>query len=227
MIYSNLKRIQGIISQYPGSSFLPATKKKNIDLICTAVEWGVLKIGENYLQEALPKIEEISTRYPEKNIKWHFIGAVQSNKVKKITESFTVIETISREKIFSKIGEQARISGKEVSVLIEVNISGEVSKSGLHYSDLESFLEAIHADSLTSHEPVTIDGFMTMGKAGLSPSDKREEYRVFVRRMNILKDKFPAIGDQLSFGMSDDYMIALEEGSTQIRLGTALFGERK
>jgi len=227
IILNNLNRIKDLVSRYPGSSFLPVTKKKSIDIICVAIEWGVLKIGENYLQEAIPKIEEINKRYPGNKINWHFIGTIQSNKAKKIAANFDVIETVSKEKIFSKIVDQARVLKKKVSILIEVNISEESSKSGLHYNELESFLESINVNQTSNYEPVTVDGFMTMGKAGLSPAEKKEEFGLFVKRMKNLRRKFPAIGDQLSFGMSDDFLIALEEGSTQVRLGTLLFGERK
>ncbi|MFW9996291.1 MAG: alanine racemase, partial [Candidatus Odinarchaeota archaeon] len=141
--------------------------------------------------------------------------------------SFDVIETVSRKKIFYKIVHYASLFDKPMKILLEVNPSAEESKSGLTYGEIESFLEEIELNSPETYQPVKVEGFMTIGNPFLAEKEKRLEFREFVSRMKVFRKKFPMIGKQLSFGMSSDYRIALEEGSTEVRLGTTLFGPRE
>jgi len=226
-IISNLDALKTEINQFPRSSILPVTKRKSIETIKVAIDWGMKKVGENYIQEAIPKIEAIKRLYPENDVQWHFLGSLQSNKVKKAVHYFNVIETVSREKIFHKIVNQAKLMAKPVKVFIEINASAEEHKSGLFYRDIETFLDNVEVNSPENYHPVRIGGFMTIGRFSLSRQEKRLEYKEFVTKIIELRKKYPLIGKELSFGMSNDYKIALEEGSTQIRLGTLLFGSRE
>ncbi|MFW9996190.1 MAG: alanine racemase, partial [Candidatus Odinarchaeota archaeon] len=111
-IFSNLDAVQAEVQRYSNSSFLAVTKNKNSEIISAAIDWGARKFGENYIQEAILKIDEIRKQYPEKNIEWYFIGVLQSNKVKKAVQYFDVIETVSRKKIFYKIVHYASLFDK-------------------------------------------------------------------------------------------------------------------
>jgi pyridoxal phosphate enzyme (YggS family) len=226
-IISNLDATQAIIDKFPGSTFLPVTKGKSIEILKVAIEWGVTKMGENYLQEAIPKIVAIKQLYPNKNIDWYFIGTLQSKKVKKVVQHFNVIETVDREKTFYRIVRYAKELNKPLKIMIEVNSAAEESKSGLSYHEIVPFLESIKINEPEDYHPVVVDGFMTIGALNLEKKEKLKEFKEFVSTARKTRREFPVIGEELSFGMSGDYRMALEEGSTEVRLGTLLFGMRE
>jgi len=186
-----------------------------------AIAAGIFRFGENRVQEIIPKNE----RLKDAKIEWHFIGHLQTNKAKKLLEVPTkYIHSIDRLELVAELDRQLKKRGESREVLIEVNTSGEKSKSGVQ---LENAIELIHA--VAKFETIKIKGLMTIG--ALSENDKvvrpcfRNLRELFVRIQDEAIDKVEML--ELSMGMSGDFEIAIEEGATMIRLGTAIFGERK
>lgn len=169
---------------------------------------GHRHFGESRLQEALPKIEALPS-----DIVWHFIGALQSNKARKIAERFQVIHSLDTE---SAAREIVKVS-VQPEVLIEVNIKKEAQKGGILPEALDSFMQ-----TCVKCGEVRLKGLMTIGPA----EAELEETRLCYRRLRELKDQHPNLS-VLSMGMSQDFEVAIQEGANYIRVGTAIFGERK
>jgi pyridoxal phosphate enzyme (YggS family) len=188
------------------------TKTVDVDRIKTAIESGLRDFGENYIQEARRKIEEISG-----GVTWHMIGHIQSNKLKYIPRLFDVVHSVDR----SEILEGLEKHGKPMDVLFELNLAGEDSKHGTATEGLRRLLEK--AAGLSHVRPI---GLMTMAPF----VDDPEEIRwVFVRLRETLETmnrEFGMAMRELSMGMSSDFEAAIEEGATMVRIGTAIFGER-
>lgn len=188
------------------------TKKVNTEKIEAAIECGLRDFGENYIQEARKKIEEIAG-----DVSWHMIGHIQSNKMKYIPKLFNCVHSIDRWDILEGLERY----GKPIDVLFEVNIAGEDSKHGTGVDGVRGMLE--RTKTLTYVKPV---GLMTMAPF----VDNPEEIRwVFARLREVLKkmnDEFGLTMRELSMGMSSDFEVAIEEGATMVRIGTAIFGER-
>ena len=180
-------------------------------------------IGSNYLQDHkrfLPLIKHSD------NIESHYIGKIQSAKIPKIVDNFDVIQTLGSLKHYRKISKYASSQKKVVPVLIEINIGREENKSGIIPEDLNLFLNTIKADLNPKFVP--IHGFMTMGRFNLNTNEKRNEFSEFRElTYNVFKNyEFLFNARELSFGMSDDFLTAIEFGATIVRLGTILFGKR-
>lgn len=171
-----------------------------------AYEAGLRVFGESKLQEAVPKVEALP-----KDIDWHFVGKLQSNKARKAAELFRVIHSIESE---SQLKELAK-GNAEVDVLIEVNIAREPQKSGILPAHLDRFIETV-----LQCPRVQLKGLMTIGPA----LQNAEEMRPYFRALRQLGEE--AGTEWLSMGMSSDFDVAIQEGATHIRVGTALFGER-
>ncbi len=188
------------------------TKKVSTEKIETAVACGLRDFGENYIQEARRKIEEITG-----DISWHMIGHIQANKVKYIPRLFRCVHSVDRWDIVEGLERY----GRQIDMLFEVNVAGEDSKHGTGVDGLRRMLEKTKA--LAQARPV---GLMTMAPF----VDDPEEIRwVFARLREILKemnDEFGLAMRELSMGMSSDFEVAIEEGATMVRIGTAIFGER-
>ncbi len=188
------------------------TKKVGIEKIKAAISCGLRDFGENYIQEARKKIEEIGV-----DVSWHMIGHIQSNKVKYIPKLFHYVHSVDRWDIIEGLERYE----KPMDVLFEVNIAGEGSKHGAEVDGVRRMLERTKA--MTYVKPV---GLMTMAPF----VDNPEEIRwVFARLREVLKkmnDEFGLTMRELSMGMSSDFEVAIEEGATMVRIGTAIFGER-
>lgn len=188
------------------------TKKVSTEKIKAAVACGLRDFGENYIQEARRKIEEITD-----DVSWHMIGHIQTNKVKHVAELFHCVHSVDRWDIVEGIERY----GKQIDMLFEVNVAGEDSKYGTGVDGLRRMFERTMA--LAHARPV---GLMTMAPF----VDDPEEIRwVFARLREILKemnDEFGLTMRELSMGMSSDFEVAIEEGATMVRIGTAIFGER-
>lgn len=184
-----------------------ATKGQSVEKINSVIANGIKFCGENYVKEAEKKINEIGNR-----AEWHFIGHLQSNKVKKAVEIFDCIQTLDSVKLAKKID---GIAEKPFPVLIEVNIGKEKSKFGISPENVFSFY-----NSLNDFHNLNIKGLFC-----LAPFVSAEQAREHFQLMKQLNSKLCL--SELSMGMSNDYFVAIEEGSTMIRIGTALFGERK
>jgi len=187
-------------------TLIAVSKTIPVDDIRLAYDLGIRNFGESRLQEALPKIEALP-----KDISWHFIGKLQSNKAKKAGEMFSVIHTLESD---AQLHQLEKLNNP-VDCLIEVNIAEEPQKSGILPKDLAAFHK-----KATQSPQVHLRGLMTIGPANLIGQDARP----FFRTMRKLLDEIG--GGWLSMGMSADFEVAIQEGSTHVRVGTALFGKR-
>ncbi len=189
-----------------GVTLIAVSKTVDVEAIQAAYDAGQRHFGESRLQEALPKIEALP-----KDIVWHFVGKLQSNKAKRAAMSFAVIHTLESD---SQLRELSK-AGREVDGLIEVNIADEPQKSGISAKNLEAF-----ANSGLQYPSVHLRGLMTIGP----PLQDPEAMRPFFRELRMLGERIG--GQWLSMGMSDDFEVAIQEGATHVRVGSAIFGSR-
>ena len=189
------------------------TKKVDIERIRIAFSSGIKDFGENYIQEALKKIEVFGD-----GPCWHMIGHIQTNKVKNIPGFFSYVHSVDRREIL----EGLERFGKPVKVLFELNLSGEESKHGTQEDNLKRMLERMHA--LKNVEPV---GLMTMAPFVENAEDVRSVFATLRHILEKVNREFSLDMRELSMGMSSDFEVAIEEGATMVRIGTAIFGERQ
>ena len=187
---------------------IAVTKKVPVEKIREAVAAGIFHIGENRLQEALPKREALS----DLPLTWHFIGHLQTNKAKKALEQFDWIHCVDRPELAEKLNQSAE---KPVPVLIEVKLNDEPTKSGITVDQLRGFI-----GQFSRYDRLDLRGLTAIPPFFDSP----EEVRPYFRRLRGLAEDFGL--QELSMGMSHDFEVAIEEGATMVRVGTALFGER-
>ena len=192
-----------------------------------AIEAGVSILGENYVQEAQKKIEEIgrpacTERFGEgRPVAWHFIGHLQTNKAKYAIRLFEMIHSLDSLPLAEELNRRAEQGGQVAKVMIEVNISGEATKFGTDEEKVFSI-----ARGILNLNHLSLEGLMTMPPYFDSPEMSRPYYI----KLRELKEKMIREGiplNELSMGMSNDFEIAIEEGATYVRVGTAIFGERK
>jgi PLP dependent protein len=186
--------------------------------ITAAIEAGVDMIGENYIQEAKRKIESMG--HP---VEWHFIGHLQTNKAKYAVKLFDMIHSVDRIELAQELDKRSEHFGKTSKILIEVNVSGEVTKSGVPLDRASSLVIAV-----SKLRYLSIQGLMTMPPWFDNPEDARP-YFIALRelRERIIRENIDHVQmKELSMGMSGDYQVAIEEGSTIVRVGTAIFGKR-
>jgi len=179
---------------------------------------GATVLGENRVQEALPKIHSL-----EKAVKWHFVGHLQTNKVKQIIGMFELIHSVDSLRLAQEISRWAERLGICQPILVQVNLSREASKFGLAPEEVKPIIQEI-----AGLPGIAIQGLMTI----LPLSSDPEAGRVYFRRLRVLASEVSRWGfsgvtmGELSMGMSDDFEVAIEEGATWIRIGTAIFGPR-
>ncbi len=214
MIKENIEKILKEIP--PHVTLVAATKTRSFEEIKQAIEAGITDIGENYVQEAEKKFTEI-----RKSAKWHLIGHLQKNKVKKALKIFDIIETVDSFELAAEISKHTQIP---YPILIEINSAKEAQKSGIFPEDAEKLIEEIRR-----LPNIVVRGLMTMGPFVENPKDIRPYFRITKRLFDSFsKLDFPNVEMRiLSMGMSDTWRIAIEEGATCIRIGTAIFGPRK
>ena len=197
-------------------SILAASKTRGPDEIKEAADAGLTIFGENRVQEAHPK-----TSLCPGYIEWHMIGHLQRNKVKDAVQLFSMIHSVDSWKLLETINSASESAGKTMSVCLEINVSGEGSKFGLAPKEAPEILEK--SNTLRN---IDIVGLMTMPPF----TENTEDTRLFFRRLRELRDEWRSSTNfslnELSAGMSNDFEIAIEEGSTCIRLGSILFGKR-
>ena len=217
VIRTQIKEIEQKYARQPDSvQLLAVSKTRPIEDIQAAFAENQYHFGENYLQDALSKIENIS----EPAIEWHFIGPIQSNKTRQIAQHFNWVHTIDRLKIARRLSEQRSPAQKSLNLCIQVNVSGESSKSGTH---IENTLTLAKEISLLPN--INLRGLMTIPAATSDFELQRHPFRL----LRELKDEIQSQGlelDTLSMGMSNDMEAAIAEGSTMVRIGTAIFGAR-
>ena len=209
-IADNLQVISARISRARGVTLLAVSKGQPVARIEQAVSAGQKAFGENYVQEAVQKMEVLPA------LEWHLIGPLQSNKTRIAAERFAWVQTVASEKIARRLSEQRPASLPPLNVLIQVNVSGETSKSGVGLDEVETLARAI-----ATLPRLQLRGLMAIPEPGADRSRYASVRSVFEK----LKSEFGF--DTLSMGMSDDLEVALAEGSTMVRIGTAIFGPRK
>jgi pyridoxal phosphate enzyme (YggS family) len=197
---------------------LAAAKSQSVEALRAAIAAGVVLIGENYVQEAQEKKQQLGGLG-----EWHMIGHLQRNKAKTAVDIFAVIESLDGVALARELDKEGRKRGKTVRALVEVNLGGEESKSGIAKNEVASLLdEAVKLPCLH------IEGLMTVPPYRESPEDVRPYFRELSELNERLAElRLPHVElKELSMGMSHDYTIAIEEGATIVRVGTALFGPR-
>lgn len=177
---------------------------------------GQVDFGENYLQEALSKIEQLQ----DLNLTWHFIGPIQSNKTRAIAEQFDWVQSVDRKKIAQRLNDQRPDDRESLNICIQVNIDNEDTKSGV---TPEQIFEL--ANDITALPKLTLRGIMVIPAKTANPDVQKRSFQKAKQLFNELKQIHPAI-DTLSMGMSADKTLAIAEGSTLVRVGSALFGQR-
>ncbi|MDX1442540.1 MAG: YggS family pyridoxal phosphate-dependent enzyme [Gammaproteobacteria bacterium] len=199
-----------------GISLLAVSKTKPAELVLAALDAGQSSFGENYLQDALPKIESLDGN----GIEWHFIGAIQSNKTRDIAAHFDWVQTVDRAKIIRRLDEQRGDELPPLNVLLQVNVDDESQKAGASPEEIDPL-----ADAVAESPRLRLRGLMAIPQH----SDDFETQRTSFRRLRdcfeSLRERHPEI-DTLSMGMSGDMRAAIAEGSTMLRIGTAIFGPR-
>jgi len=194
------------------------SKTKPVEMIKDALSLGQYDFGENYAQELRDKMAEIS----DARIRWHYIGSLQRNKVKYLVGKVALIHSIDSVSLIEEIEKRAGSQGIKVPILLEVKLSEEDSKSGIEPSGLVSL-----AERALGAKAIELKGLMTMPPYFEDPEKARPYYIRLRQIRDELEKKLGVNLPELSMGMSNDFEVAIEEGASYIRVGTAIFGERK
>ncbi|MGP1945441.1 MAG: YggS family pyridoxal phosphate-dependent enzyme [Arsenophonus sp. ER-EMS1-MAG3] len=198
-------------------TLLAVSKNKSYYEIQDAIDSGQYQFGENYLQEGIRKIEYFSNI---QNLTWHFIGVLQTNKSRLIAKYFDWCHTIDRLKIAERLNNQRPLNKSPLNVLIQINISNDINKSGIIEKDLDKL-----ASEIVVLPNLKLRGLMAIPAQNNEPNQQILIYSRMEDLFNQLKKKYQYI-DTLSMGMSADFNITIAYGSTLIRIGTAIFGLR-
>lgn len=191
---------------------LAASKFQDAAAIRAAYQAGQRAFGENYVQELAQKASELRDL---SDLRWHLIGRLQTNKVKDVVRLGCTVQTVDSQRLCAALGQRAQAAGQRLSVFLQVNISDEPQKAGVAISELPQLAAAARASGV-----LDVRGLMTIPR----PTEDERELRAAFRRMRELAGELGVA--ELSMGMSDDLEIAIEEGATLVRVGTALFGPR-
>ncbi|MBI2453451.1 YggS family pyridoxal phosphate-dependent enzyme [Candidatus Peregrinibacteria bacterium] len=220
----NIEKIQQNIkkhSPYPEKvKIIAVTKNRSKEEVAQAIQSGIRCIGENRVQEAKQKLLFLSHEAKRSKIKKHFIGHLQSNKIHDAITLFDMIESVDSLRLGEKIDRDAQKSGKIMEILIQVNIALDETKYGCHPKDVKEILL-----NLSKRKNIQVRGLMTIGKRTQNSEETAETFKKFYKLFATIKSlEIPGIKmEELSMGMSNDYIIALQEGATMIRLGRAIF----
>lgn len=217
MLEENLKTISAIAHKQK-ATLVAVSKTKSIDEIRQVYDKGIRHFGENYADELIVKQQQL----PD-DIHWHFIGHLQTNKAKLIAPFVYLIHSVDSLRLLNELEKQGAKYSRVLKCLLQVHIAQEESKFGIKPDVLPDF---IHESLKTEHKHVQIDGLMGMATLTVDEHIIRHEFRQLKSLFEEAKKLLPHISI-LSMGMTSDYLIALEEGSTMIRIGSAIFGERQ
>jgi pyridoxal phosphate enzyme (YggS family) len=198
---------------------LAVTKTVPPALVSQAIAAGITEFGENYVQEAKEKIAVI-----EQRVRWHMIGYLQTNKAKYVVNLFDYIHSVDRMELAMEIDKRAGLTGRKINILIEINVSGEKTKSGIPAARAIGLIKDI-----SKLENISVKGLMTMAPYSDNPENSRPYFSELSKlQKNIINERISGIQmEELSMGMTDDFEIAIEEGATIVRIGRAIFGERR
>ncbi len=210
--------VRAILAEVPpGVRVLAAVKGRTPEEIRQAVDAGIGWLGENYVQQAERHRPGVG-----RGVEWHFIGHLQKNKVKQAIEIFDMIETVDSLDLAAEISKRSVQINRVMPVLIEVNIGGETSKSGVSPGKVEAL-----AAALFCLPGISLQGLMTIEPAGERPEAGRPYFQEMKRLLERINALGPTRMKYLSMGMTQTYRIAIEEGANIIRIGTGIFGERR
>lgn len=199
-------------------TLVAVSKTMPLELVQMAYNLGVTHFGENRVQEALPKIEAFHPR----DVHWHLIGHLQSNKAKKAVGAFAMVQSVDSLRLAELLDRYAGEAGMRLPVLLQVNASGEASKEGVPLSQAVEL-----ARQVVALPSLQVQGLMTIAPLVEDPRDARPVFRALRQLQAQLRDEVPHYaGQHLSMGMTGDYGVAIEEGATLVRVGRAIFGER-
>ena len=202
---------------YENFKLIIVTKTQDNKEISEIIKLGHKVFAENYVEEAIKKIDH----FKKKDLEWHFIGRIQSNKVKKICKYFDWVQTICSERHATILDNECQKMNKNMNICIQINIDNDESKSGIQINNLNNFIK-----NISSLKNITIRGLMAIPSKTNILKEKEDSYtilRLAFEKLNTEMKDF----DTLSIGMSNDYICALQNGSTMLRIGQYIFGERK
>lgn len=200
-----------------GARLLAVSKTKPADAVRVLAAQGQLAFGENYVQEALAKQRELA----DLALEWHLIGPLQSNKCREVALHFDWLQSLDRLKLVAPLARHRPRERGPLDVLIQVNIDDEASKSGCAPQDIDALAAAIAAE-----DALRLRGLMAIPAPSPDLAARRDAFRRMRALFDMLRETHTGI-DTLSMGMSDDFELAIAEGATMVRIGTALFGARK
>lgn len=227
-IHTNLRAVQQQIAhaaQLAGRmvneiKLLAVSKTVSPETILEATRAGQIAFGENYVQEALDKMAKLHQISPDTTIEWHFIGPIQSNKTRLIAENFSWVHSVDRLSIAERLSKQRPTNLPPLNICVQVNISEEETKSGVPLGQVAKLVQQI----------ATLPGLKLRGLMAIpEPADTLEQQRAPYQQMKQLREQLNEVGlalDTLSMGMTADLDAAILEGSTIVRVGTAIFGKR-
>jgi len=223
-VAGNIARIRARIAQAAQRSgrqpdeirLVAVAKKIEAARLREAIAAGVADIGENYVQEAAAKKLEVAA-----SARWHMVGHLQRNKAAQAVAIFDMIQTIDSLRLAEAVSRHAQARGRTVEVLLQINTSGEDSKSGISPQEAEALLQAV-----TPLAGLEVRGLMTIGRWDPDPERARPEFRFLAALASTIQEHTGLTMKWLSMGMSHDFEVAIEEGANLIRIGTGIFGPR-
>jgi pyridoxal phosphate enzyme (YggS family) len=202
---------------------LAVTKNVPVEIIEQTIKAGVTDIGENRVQEAGPKIKALKEKYPR--VIWHMVGHLQRNKVRQALDIFDIIQSVDSERLAREIHAKAEAKSQagKIPVLVEINTSGEETKYGIPVNSTIDFLKIV-----SSFNNLSVQGLMTI----VPLADDPQKARPYFRKLKVLSEEIKKLNlpnvemNYLSMGMTDDFEVAIQEGSNMVRIGRAIFGKR-
>ncbi len=198
---------------------IAVSKRQSLADIEALISCGQRDFGENQMQEAINKIDQLK----DHPLEWHFIGHLQSNKTRHVGGNFNWVHTVDSEKIARRIATSASEAGQTTNLLLQVNVSGDPAKYGIAEESLFPLIERLLEDELVS---IRLRGLMTIGYRGIEASQTQRSFARLRELLETCHSRYGADFSELSMGMSGDYLLAIEEGATMVRVGSALFGGR-
>ncbi len=220
-IKQNIENIKKVISNLnKETKIVGVTKSVDVERIVEAIEAGLTDFGENKVQEAIPKIEILK----HKNIKWHFIGHLQSNKINKTIKYFNIVQSIDTVELAMKMSEALARDNMSIDAFIEVKVSREPTKFGASPEQILRIIEKI-----SKLKNINLYGFMAIAPYSENVEDARPYFKIAKSLFDEIKRNYSNENvkmQYLSMGMTDDYVVAIEEGANMVRIGTGIFGNR-
>ncbi len=222
VLFDRVRQACERVGRDPGEvTVIAVSKRFTIDDIRFAYESGIRDFGENRVQELVEKADRWADRYPDSEINWHMVGHLQRNKVKDLLGRCSLFHGLDSLRLAEALEQRASSDAQIVRCLVQVNVSGESSKFGW---DPEVVEDAVH--ELRKHGQLRTVGLMTLARPASDPEEVRPEFAKLRRLFERIQKGLGPDFEVLSMGMSGDFEVAIEEGATHVRVGTAIFGER-